>query len=127
MESTVTRAPVKPAKHQPVCGDCWSQVNWCESFDKFGHGDGDDCVHTTLVVRALREAGYQVQMTSDEGVHNIVIDQIGYRMADGSVQVVFADGIPADVKVGYANPREVLPAEIVKFLDNSFGIGEFFG
>lgn len=125
MEPIVTRIPAKPAERQPVCGHCWTQVNWCESFDKFGHGDGDDCVHTAQVVHALREAGYHA-MLNDGGTHNTVIDEIGYRMSDGSVQVVFSDDVPMGARVGYSNPREVLPADIVSFLDNSFGKGEFF-
>jgi hypothetical protein len=126
MELTVTRMPVKPAERQPVCGHCWNQVNWCESFYKFGHDDGEDCMHTAQVVRALREAGYHA-MLNDGGVHNTVIDEVGYRMADGSVQTVFADNVPEGTQVGYSDPREALPADIVSFLDNSFGIGEFFG
>jgi len=126
METSVSRLPVKPAQPQPVCGSCWSQVNWCESFDKFGHDDGDDCVHTASVVRALREAGYHAKLT-EENTHNTLIEEVGYLMSDGSVQVVFADDIPAGASVGYSDPRDTLPAEIVEFLDNSFGKGEFFG
>lgn len=126
MESTVTRLATRPAEPQPACGSCWNQVNWCESFDKFGHGDGDDCIHTAQVVRALRDAGYHARLY-EGGMHNTLIDEIGYRMSDGSVQVVFADDVPVGARIGYSNPREVLPADIVEFLDKSFGIGAFFG
>jgi hypothetical protein len=126
MDTTVTTLPVKPAQRQPVCGACWDPINWCESFYKFGHGEGDECVHTGSVAHVLRAAGYHAE-TFDETMHNTVISQVGYRMSDGTINVVYTDDLPAGNQVGYSDPREMLPADIVKFLDDSFGRGEFFG
>jgi hypothetical protein len=126
METTATPRPIKPAKRKDVCLACWSRVNWCESFDKFGHGQGDACVHTVEVAQTLREAGYLVETTED-ALHNTVILNVGLQMSDGTVKTVFAPDVPVGNEIGYSDPREMLPAEIVKFLDDTFGKGEFFG
>lgn len=126
MLTNATPLPVKPAQRQEVCSACWSPVNWCESFDKFGHDQGDDCVHTEKVAQALRVAGYYVE-TTDENMHNTVILKVGEPMSDGTVKDVFAHDLPAGNRIGYTAPREMLPAEIVRFLDDTFGKGEFFG
>ena len=126
MTAIATPLPVKAAKHEDVCPSCWNPVNWCESFDKFGHDDGDDCVHTTRVAAALQQAGYHVEYDT-ETHHNPLITVVGQKMSDGSVRIAYSDGMPEGISVGYSDPREVLPAEVVEFLDETFGKGEFFG
>lgn len=111
-----------PIQH---CSHCWSGINWCESFNVHGHDDGDDCVHTQHVAKALREAGYYVKVQGST-LHNPVIEEIGEEGEPGELSQFFAEGMPSGTKVGYSNPREVLPAEVVAMLDRIFGFGEFF-
>lgn len=109
-----------------TCSACWNPINWCESFNKFGHDDGDDCVHTPQVAAALRKAGYYVK--EDDGTwHNAIIIEIGEEGESGELAQFYAEGLPAGTVTGYTNPRTVLPAEVVAMLDRIFGTGEFFG
>lgn len=108
-----------------VCPSCWNPVNWCESFNKFGHGDGDDCVHTGQVARVLREAGYFVEVF--EGMHNPHIVTVAQEGEPGELVQFYADDMPKDNNPGYTDPREILPQEVVALLDRVFGAGQFFG
>ena len=107
------------------CPHCWNPINWCESFNKYGHGDGDDCVHTMEVAKALRQAGYFVKVDNDT-LHNPIVIEIGEEGEPGEVRQFFADNIPAGTIAGHTNPREVLPENVVAMLDRIFGQGEFF-
>lgn len=118
--------PLKPVPRVEVCPSCWSAVNWCESFAKFGHDQGDDCVHTEQVARALRTAGCQVE-TKELALHNTLIVNINRPLSDGTMETVFGDDIPVGNDTGYSDPREILPPDLVKLLDDTFGKGEFFG
>lgn len=109
-----------------TCSQCCDPVNWCESFNKFGHGDGDDCVHTTIVANMLKRAGYYVKHT-DSSMHNPLITEIGSENIPGELAQFYAQGIPAGTRVGYSDPREALPVPVVALLDRFFGEGEFFG
>lgn len=84
--------------------------NWEEAFDKFGFGDGDDIVMTEHVAEALRKVGYIVNVEA-WGCHNVVITSIERRGKSL---------IPDNANLGYADPRDYLPARIVKFLDRAF-------
>lgn len=106
------------------CARCWSPINWCESFSKYGHSDGDDCVHSQDVAAALREAGYYVK-ADYETLHNPVILEIGEQGEPGELLQFFALDIPAGNVPGKSNPREVLPEHVVAMLDRIFGPGEF--
>ena len=91
------------------CTGCGAlhEWTWTDAFNKFGFEDGDGLVMTPAVVSLLTEAGYQVE-TSAWGLHNVIITSI------------FQDGvelIPGDAKIGYDNPRNYLPKEIIALLD----------
>jgi hypothetical protein len=110
------------------CPHCWNPINWCESFAKYGHDDGDDCVHTLEVARALRRAGYYVKVqTADDTLHNPIVLEVGEEGEPGELKQFFADDIPAGTVAGMSNPREVLPPDVVAMLDRIFGQGEFHG
>lgn len=92
-----------------TCTHCGGDLawSWTEAFDKFGFQDGDGQVMTDVVVETLHAAGYDA--TADAwGFHNVVITSI---QRDGVEQ------IPAGAKVGYDDPRDYLPVEIVRLLD----------
>lgn len=80
---------------------------WEEAFDKFGFNDGDGVVMTEVVADALRKAGLAVT-TSAWGWHNIVIDSI---KRDGTPL------FPDTVTLGYDNPRDYLPEDVIALLD----------
>jgi hypothetical protein len=107
------------------CPHCWNPINWCESFNKYGHDDGDDCVHTQEVAKALRKAGYFVKV-DNETLHNPIVVEIGEEGEPGELRQFFADNIPPGTIAGQSNPREVLPADVIAMLDRTFGNGEFF-
>lgn len=108
-----------------ACPLCWTQPNWCESFNQFGHDDGDDCVHTGQVAMALQSAGYYVKL-APEGLHNRIIEAVGELDVDGKLQLFYGPEVP-NVQLGYTDPRGILPAKVVDFLDKKFGVGEFHG
>lgn len=109
-----------------TCSHCWNPINWTESFNKFGHDDGDDCVHTTEVAQALRTAGYYVKV-DDETIHNPIILEIGEEGEPGELAQFYAQDIPVGNVPGYTDPHTVLPDEVVALLNRVFGVAEFLG
>ena len=99
-----------------ACPTCLSARNWSwtEAFDKFGFDDGDGLVMTHVVVKALRRAGYAVT-AEPWGWHNVTITSIRLKR----VQM-----IPEDANLGYDDPRDYLPKEIIDLLDQAFPEGE---
>lgn len=91
------------------CTTCAKQHywRWEEAFDKFGFGDGDGQVETENIAEILRKAGYEVE-TERWGCHNVVII---------SITLNGIECIPEDAVLGYDQPREYLPKEIVDILD----------
>jgi hypothetical protein len=83
---------------------------WEEAFDKFGFEDGDGLVLTYRVAGALESAGYTVDYDS-WGMHNTVI--LSIKKDDVEL-------IPSDIDLGYDDPRQYLPADIVQHLDDTF-------
>jgi hypothetical protein len=83
---------------------------WEEAFDKFGFNDGDGQIETGQVRAALEDAGYCVD-EQPWGCHNIVIVSI---KLDGVEQIL------PTAKIGYDDPRDYLPAEIITLLDEQF-------
>ena len=92
------------ACHHCRADHAWS---WEEAFDKFGFEDGDGPVHTHLVAQILEATGLEVSCTV-WGMHNTVIH---------SIQRSGEELIPADIRHGYDDPRDYLPADIVALLD----------
>ena len=97
----------------PTCCEphSWS---WEEAFDKFGFGDGDGIVMTEHVAKALRKAGYGVT-TEPWGCHNVTVTSITNKKG--------SELIPETANCGYDEPRDYLPARIIKVLDNAFPDG----
>lgn len=95
-----------------ICPSCGMKHEWSweEAFDKFGFGDGDGLVMTEVVADALRAAAYEVKV-QPWGIHNVVITAIS---RNGTALV------PESVNVGYDDPRDYLPSDIVSFLDHEF-------
>jgi hypothetical protein len=99
----------KSATVTTTCPQCNAEHhwNWEEAFEKFGFDDGDGLVMTGSVVAVLRAAGYTVKTTT-WGMHNTLIT---------SIKKDRREQIPPWINVGYDNPRDYLPAEIVAVLD----------
>jgi hypothetical protein len=96
----------------PIKSISWS---WEEAFDKFGFEDGDGPVMTDVVERVLTDAGYSVT-AEPWGLHNVVIQSI--KDAAGT------DLIPADINLGYDDPRDYLPAALITLLDTDPRTGD---
>ena len=88
---------------------------WEEAFNKFGFGDGDGEVMTDSVVAAIQAKGYRVAHQV-WGMHNDTIYEI--KRADGTV--IYPPPSKPNYRVGYDNPRDVLPPDLVAHLDKEF-------
>jgi hypothetical protein len=95
-----------------TCHTCGGdlQWDWEEAFDKFGFNDGDGQVMTDEVVEALREGGY-VATAEGWGFHNVVITSIS---KDG------ISLIPPEAVIGYDDPHDYLPKELIDYLESKF-------
>lgn len=94
---------------ETTCAACGGRFAWLweAAFDKFGFCDGDGQVMTATVALALMQSGYSV--TTDKwGVHNTIITSITRH---GIEQ------IPSTTRLGYDDPRDYLPADIITLLD----------
>ena len=89
------------------CGGLSLKWKWEEAFDKFGFGDGDGQIMTEEVYSVLDSAGYLVNFESWI-LHNTIITSI---KQDGK------ELISEEITIGYDNPREYLPEEIINLLD----------
>jgi hypothetical protein len=92
-------------------------VNWAEAFNKFGHGDGDDCCHTPKVVEFLRRS-FAVVEVDELAHHNPIIDKI--------VDAAGVEVWPRNEVAGYTDPTCHLPAKIVANLNQEFGEAEWY-
>lgn len=92
-----------------TCGVCQSW-SWTEAFDKFGFNDGDGIILTHKVVAVLRDAGYDAH-AEPWTIHNVVISEV---RKDG------VSCIPESACIGYDNPRDYLPPEVIALLDDAF-------
>lgn len=94
------------------CCSCGSEYSWQweEAFDKFGFNDGDGTVETDSVEQVLTKAGYEV-VSRQWGLHNSIIR---------SIRKNGKELMPVDdekISIGYDDPREYLPSEIISLLD----------
>lgn len=87
---------------------------WEEAFDKFGFDDGDGLVFTNLVIETLQTMPDRTLSIQDTvwGAHNQVITEI----KDGDT-ILWGDSV---CDVGYSDPRDVLPPDIIAYLDTVF-------
>jgi len=89
----------------------WS---WEEAFDKFGFNDGDGQVETWAVEAVLTKARYEVEV-NQWGLHNTIIV---------SIKKAGKELLPhhnLDFTLGYDDPKEFLPLEIVQLLNKELG------
>ncbi len=98
-----------------TCTTCGNRYEWSweEAFDKFGFEDGDGLVMTDHVADFLRSTGLSVTV-QQYGFHNLVITNIE---RDGQSL------IPEPTQLGYDDPRDYLPEDIVDDLDRHFPEG----
>lgn len=95
-----------------ICTTCGNRYDWKweEAFEKFGFSDGGGMIMTETVADALRSAGYTVTV-EPWGIHNVVITDLE---RDGR------NLIPDGPRIGYDDPRDYLPPEVVALLDKAF-------
>lgn len=96
-----------------ACGNDY-YWNWEEAFDKFGFMDGDGNVNTVEVEQVLKDAGYEISSTQ-WGLHNLIITSI--RMHGKELMPEDSD----EYCIGYDDPRDYLPYEIIELLDKELG------
>jgi hypothetical protein len=94
------------------CPSCCQEVrwSWTEAFDKFGFEDGDGLVMTEHVAGTLTIAGYTVE-TSIWSIHNVIITSI--KRDDIEL-------IPEKANLGYDDPLEYLPDDIIAVLNDAY-------
>jgi hypothetical protein len=86
-------------------------LTWEDAFNKFGYEDGDGTVLTWDVVKFLQFLGYTADAET-WGIHNCVINTL--IAPDGGVDLL------EHATVGYDDPREYLPLDLIKQLDEWF-------
>ena len=101
------------------CKSFGNSYHWNEAFFKFGFDDGDGEVKTHLVVRALENAGYRVKY-SRWSPHNTLI----YSIERDGIELMPMNN--PHKRIGYDNPREYLPEDILTLLDEEFPGGKIF-
>lgn len=99
-----------------------SEIEWTweEAFYKFGFGDGDGPNFTDVVIGVLDDLGYQAE-AERWGMHNYMIQRL-----EKDDEIIFWNGCDFnmglregkhDAVIGYDDPRDYLPEDIVKHLD----------
>jgi hypothetical protein len=99
------------------CKSCSNPYSWEweEAFDKFGFNDGDGQIMTGVIEDLLTQAGYKVN-SSQWGLHNVIMNSIKLN----SIELM-----PVDddfIHIGYDNPRDYLPSEIIDILDGDLDV-----
>lgn len=88
---------------------------WEEAFNKFGFDDGDGPNFTNEVVMFINYLGYLAE-PENWGIHNYMImsilDKDGNELMDEN-----------KIRIGYDDPRDYLPPELVSKLDAHFPAG----
>lgn len=94
------------------CRCCGGDYRWLweEAFNKFGFNDGDSQIETYQVEAVLKQAGYEVDVQK-WGFHNTVISSI---RRDGKELIGY--DMPG-VTVGYDEPHDYLPEDVIDLLD----------
>lgn len=95
------------------CDTCGNSYHWSEAFAKFGYDDGNGRIETPYIAQALINAGYSVKY-SRWSPHNTLIYSI---TKDGKE---YMPSEYSDYRIGYDNPREYLPADIIAVLEKDF-------
>lgn len=97
-----------------TCNNCGGSYEWHweDAFDKFGFNDGEGQIETWTVGHILELAGYTVEIVG-WGLHNSVIHSL--KLADEE----FIPEEDSEHVFGYDNPRNYLPKEIIKLLDEN--------
>jgi hypothetical protein len=87
-----------------------THLTWEDAFSKFGYDDGDGMVITGNVAAFIESLGYDVGYDV-WGMHNTVINSIidinGEDLLEGQ-------------DLAYGDPREYLPEQLIKQLDEWF-------
>tara|TARA_R100001086_G_scaffold244261_2_gene173827 strand:- start:11440 stop:11748 length:309 start_codon:yes stop_codon:yes gene_type:complete len=99
------------------------QIEWAweEAFCKFGFDDGDGWNGTYLIQEFIeKEFGYTVEADT-WGIHNYMIfsikDKKGKELLDED---------KLNIEIGYTDPKDYLPKEMIKKLDKTFPSGDIF-
>ncbi len=92
------------------CGNCY---HWKDAFSKFGYNDGDGIIKTPLIAQAVENAGYQVKF-SRWSPHNTIIYSI---KRDG---IEYMPNKNPNYLIGYDDPQEYLPIDILALLNTEF-------
>jgi len=95
------------------CDICGNSYHWSEAFSKFGFNDGDGDIKTPHIAEALEFAGYYVKY-SRWSPHNTLI----YSIKKDGIEYMPRDN--PEFRIGYDDPCEYLPMEIVDLLNTEF-------
>jgi len=95
------------------CRYCGNAYHWREAFSKFGHNDGDGYIQTLRIGYALKKAGYRVSYFWWRP-HNMIIMSI--RKNDIEYMPIKNPAFT----LGYSDPVEYLPLNILRILEKEF-------
>jgi len=95
------------------CRHCGNKYNWREAFSKFGFDDGEGEIKTPHIAEVLEFAGYYVKY-SKWLMHNELIYSI---KKDG---IEFMPIKTPEYKIGYDDPLDYLPTDILELLEEQF-------
>ncbi len=101
------------------CKSCGNSYHWSEAFSKFGFDDGDGDVKTPIIAQVLEDAGYAVKY-SRWSPHNTII----YSVCKDGIEYMPVDN--PQYRIGYDDPMEYLPQDILNLLDSEFPISRIF-
>lgn len=95
------------------CKHCGNTYHWNHAFAKFGYDDGDGKIETPHIAQILENAGYTVHF-SRWSPHNTLIYSI---QKDG---IEFMPRNTAKYLIGYDDPQEYLPVDVLELLEQIF-------
>jgi len=99
--------------HHLQCRHCGNKYHWREAFSKFGFDDGDGDIKTPHIAEALEFASYYVKY-SKWFMHNELI----YSIKKNGIEYMPVE--THEYRIGYDDPLDYLPADILNLLEEEF-------
>lgn len=99
------------------CEHCGNRYHWKHAFSKFGYDDGNGTVETPLIANTLEDAGFTVKC-APYGPHNTIITSIRKDGWEYMPSPFLGSG--SAYRIGYSDPIEYFPIEILELLEKEF-------
>lgn len=92
------------------CGNCY---HWRHAFSKYGYDCGNGDIATKEVAKALEDAGYEVKYGRHGRLNKII-----YSIKKDKWEKM--PSVYSGFHLGYSDPIEFLPIEILEILEKEF-------